>query len=396
MEEGMTTEVIGTGEYIRSVQHLESLPPGSRVAPHRERSRWYERQPDGMFLDYQGYAHTMADFSTDGRFIVLSVPKNPTVVLASLRQWQWRWLDNAWASSEEAGVYANVVEQGMESVSLSWDDFPVGAGMTFRSRQALERVPTESLVYRGDPSVIDAVGTFGMFVKNAHGGMTHVLGRATASTATPLTVESVPDGTVASWATEPGTVEEQDEISEFKARVWRVGWKIKHRQGWCSSYETYMRRVGLDDSVLRQTKYHGIGVGDHVSVADAALLRPNSVLRWQSASHPERWGWVIRDDDANNLARTRYLFGTGARRAYTSTMQVLSLGDDATDLSVPIREEEVRQVPVGSTVQIASEQYTVCGDHRLTYYNEGASVPPRGNWWAQDFGQDITLVRLPS
>jgi hypothetical protein len=133
-----------------------------------------------------------------------------------------------------------------------------------------------------------------------------------------------------------------------------------------------------------------------VSVADAALLRPNSVLRWQSASHPERWGWVIRDNDANNLARTRYLFGTGARRAYTSTMQVLSLGDDATDLSVPIREEEVRQVPVGSTVQIASEQYTVCGDHRLTYYNEGASVPPRGNWWAQDFGQDITLVRLPS
>lgn len=390
------TQLLEPGARINTREEIESLPVGTRIAVGGAPKRWYERRPDGMWVDWQGFEHGDHEFTLGGTNRVVSIPEGAKRVLPSLRQWQWKWLDNCYTSAEQASVNYRTVETGMARAGLSWDDFPPGAGMTFWSRAALERVPTGSLLYRGKPANIHQ---FGMFTK-AGGDLVHVLGNANGALGVALTVASVPDGTVADWAVAPGTPEEQDQIAEFKARVWRVGWKIKTQHGWCSSYESYMAKIGLDETALRNAKYLGIGVGDMVTPEQAASLRPRACLRWRSSQDQARWAWFIRDDTMSNAARTRYLFGTEAsHRNYHSSMEVLSLADaGADDLDAPISRDEAEHLPPGSVLTIGAERYLMCHDHRVvTDHASYHDAPPeRGQWFPRDFGANLILTSVPA
>jgi len=393
------------GEPIMTWEQVEALPTGARIHVRNSPQRFYIKQDDGTWQDWRGITCLSQDFSYDGYNVLASMPVGGKATYPTLRQWQWKWLDNAWMSAEQAGVQARTVETGMERLGLTWDMFPVGEGLVLRSRHALNRVPDGSLFFVGDLAAANGNGNgYGLFVKPRGGEPVHLLGAQQGFVGLPLHVGQVPDGQVADWFVEQNhDVATTEAVNEFKARAWRVGWKIKQQHGWCASYETYMRQVGLDADATRLARSGGLAVGDRCNPEQAATLAVGTVLRWVSSNHPERWQWFIRDDTVVNAGRTRLLFGTATEhRSYRTSMEVLAFGSgDPADLDCPISRNEAAHLPPGSVVTINGTSLIMCQDSRFAnddprYHTPlgGLAVPTRGQWLASDFGADAMLVSV--
>lgn len=383
------------GQPITSPEDLLGLPIGTLIGPNKQ-ARWkkidrvtWESVPDGSPAHYSG-------FSGGGYNKVLWLPEG-SVALMSLAQWKWRWLDNAYYSAEQAGVGYNTIAAGAEAAGIDEvEDFPAGAGIVIRSRWGRDRLPAGSVVQVGEPT---STRTYGVLRKRTGDDYELILGRNTAIHGAKVVVLSVPDGTIAAWYTEPGTEEEQADISRWKARAWRVGWKVKIANSWCNTYESYMAQAGFTADVLREAKYEGLGIGDRVPPEQAAALPERSVLRWRHSQDSNQFAWFERVNGVVNRAMTHRLFGSdGVNRHYASSMEVLWIADEERrDWTIPISEEEVACLPPGARVQIGGAPYMIARDRRIAQDTRTSGlIPEVGTWDAVQFhgGGEWNLVGI--
>lgn len=386
-----TTEVF-VGQPITSAEDLVGLPIGTLIGPNKQ-ARWkkidrvtWESIPDGSPAHYSG-------FSGGGYNRVLSLPEG-SVTLMSLAQWKWRWLDNAYYSAEQAGVGYNTIQAGAEAADIDeTEDFPSGAGMVIRSRWGRDRLPAGSVVQVGEPS---HTRTYGVLRKRVGDDYEMILGRNTAIHGAKITVLSVPDGTIAVWYTQPGTEEEQSEISRWKAKAWRVGWKVKIANSWCNTYESYMSQAGFTADVLREAKYEGLAIGDRVPPEQAAALPERSVLRWRHSHDENQFAWFERVNGVVNRSMTHRLFGSdGVNRHYATSMEILWIADeDRQQWSIPINHQEIACLPPGARVEIGGTRYMVARDHRITHDSTSGVIPEVGTWSAGQYSGEWTLVAI--
>jgi hypothetical protein len=265
--------------------------------------------------------------------------------------------------------------------------------VTVGSNWERERLPIGTVISVGDP---ETLSRFGVLAKRP-GGWTRVLGNYENLYGMKTLVLSVPDGTVADWVNEPGTEEEQEAITQFKARVWRIGWRAKLSHRWCSSYEQYMEQIGLTVDVLKQAKHAGMSIGDRVPPDQAALLPVGSVLRWQRHDYPDQFAWFIRDDSVDNMARTRRLFGSeGVGRHYASAMEVLHVHTHDDSWSIPVSAIEFERVPVGARFESDGGRFVVAQNRNIAADdNRDPVIPPAGPWSFHQFANgSLRLVGI--
>jgi len=383
---------VAVGTRLDSVADFDRLPIGTMIGPPGT-SEVYTKTPDHRWMGQDGDVLGPQDF-TMGYNVVQSLPKNPPT-WESLAQWQFRYRDNALTAAEQAGVSTRTVLDAMRELGIDDTYFPLGRGVRVANAHDKDRLPVGSLVARGEP---EDVSTFGLFVK-AQRGWQHILGDYNSNDG-PVEVVS---GDPVEWATAPGSEAEQAAIADFKARAWRVGWKVKVANRWCESYETYMGRVGLTDEVLQHATFAGITTNEHIAQAMASRLPEGSLLRWHHRTEPGTFTWYIRDDHTTNVSRTRALFGHrpdgGVLRNSARTMQVMWIANDDED-GMRLRIDNLADiwpyVPVGTRLWTGATEVVVARNHRLNYYVEGAGEQETGPWDISQLVANLTVGRFPS
>lgn len=387
------------GSVLENYADYDRVPVGTIITP-RGGGQEFEKHVDGWRARNNPHAvYGINDFSM-GYNTIASIPKGK-VTWESLAQWQFRYRDNCYASAESAGVSTETVAMAMEELGIGDDQFPLGRGVTFSSEHDKYRLPVGAQVTVGIP---DRVEAFGLFVKG-RAGWNHLLGEITSLASQRVTVVT---GEEPGWYTTPGTEGEQTALANFKAKAWRTGWKVKVNHRWCESYENYMGRIGLTESVLREVEHGGITVGERVGPQGAACLPAGSILRWHHRSVPDTFTWYIRDDYASNEARTRVLFGHRADGAVLRnsgpSMEVMWIAD-ADDVHMSIEVDSLDDIweylPVGTRLRVNGgiDEFVVCHDHRVTGYNAAArrgDIPATGPWTLEQVGSDVRISGFPS
>lgn len=372
---------LAVGDGIQTYEQFLQLPVGTKIGPRAD-SAWVKIDHSSWLNPRDDTACHYTQLSVRGTNKVQALPT--TARLMTLKQWQWRWLDHVWWSAEQAGVGHSVITTAQEQMDLPDSMFPIGPGVKMKSYHSQARIPVGALVYQGNPDDL----TLGLF-RQTNGNWVHVLGDNTYFRGhQALTMASVPDGTDDDWATANGTPEDQELISQFKARAWRTGWKAKVAHRWCETYESYMAQIGLTADVMRETSHNGLSVGDRVDPATAAALPERSVLRWRKSDGSD-WAWFVRDNDNPNRAGTQRLFGSlsneASHRNYATSMEVLWIHEDeAEQWAIPATVEEVAALPPGSRIDIGGTIYRIAWDRRVTYDN--TTIAAVGTWDATQFG----------
>ena len=376
----MTDNALRVGDRLHTAAEYDRLPVGTVVGPTHSSNDSYTKQSDGLYLSKRyGTAVSVSDFEMDGYNSIKELGSGQPA-LDSLIQWQWRFRDNAYQSAEQAGVHRETVDKAMADLHLTDDMFPLGAGVKLASDRNKDLLPIGSVVVQGEP---ERLADFGVFTRTPQ-GWTPVLGQRASHAGYPVTVIS---GEPAVWATTPGTEAEQSLVKQFKAKAWKIGYQVKVQHRWCESYESYMARVGLDESVLREVSFNGVTVGDKVNAGQAAGLPEGTVLRWVSRTGSDNFTWYIRDDASRVVAKTRPLFGHrsdgSALRSSASSMEVLWI-PDGSQMHLVLRYEDMEQVdgrlPAGTKIDAEDgTRFVVCGDHQVAVAG-GRVVPQQGSW----------------
>lgn len=380
------------GTVLRSPGDFDRLPIGTVITPNNNVNQEYVKRVDGWYYDDRHYP--VSDFSM-GYNTVKSIPRGKSVTWESLAQWQYRFRDNAFVAAESAGVSPSTVVEAMNELGIGDDYFPLGRGVMIGSQHDKERLPVGAQIAVGQPQTITA---FGLFVKSRNGWV-HLLGDVNRPDGHRTLVVSGPE---AAWAVTPGTEAEQQELANFKARAWRVGWRVKLAHRWCESYEQYMGRIGLTEDALQGTTHGGIAVGERVGTALANVLPAGSVLRWQHNTDPQTWTWYIRDDDATNRSRTRALFGhrrDGAPlRNSGASMEVMWIASDEDAMSVRVDNLEAiwESIPPGTLLDVSGTAYVVASDHLVNGVSASGVVPATGTWRLDQLGDNVRITRFGS
>lgn len=376
------------GQAIFATEELDALPIGTEIGPDVG-SIWRKVNATAWQHDASNQTTATSSFSMGGYNKIRTLPSpNNVVVLESLRQEQWRWLDHVYYSAEQSSVGLTVVGDSLSLVGITVDDFPLGAGVKIKSNYHRSRLPEGSVGYLGDPNNLRTYGV----LRKVYGGSDWrlVLGVNSNVWGATMTVVSVPDGTVPEWAIAPGTEAEQDQIAEWKALAWRVGWKAKVHHRWCSSYESYMEQIGMTAEVLRKAKHNGVRIGERISPDIAASLPPGSVLRWRKSADPDTFAWFVRDDQVGNRAGTRKVFGSGEEnRNYASSMEVLWIATDE-GLAIPIEHAEARHLPPGARVVIDGNVYRIARDGQIA--SDSVAIQAVGSWRIDQFRPEALTV----
>ena len=392
----MSDNALRVGDRLHTAAEYDRLPVGTVIGPTHSSNDSYTKQTDGSYLSKRyGTAVSVSDFEMDGYNSIKELGAgNPA--LSSLIQWQWRFRDNAYHSAEQAGVHRETVDQAMADLNLTDAMFPLGAGVKVASTRNKDLLPVGVVVVQGEPEQLSG---FGVFTRTPQ-GWTPVLGQRASHDGYPVTVLN---GEPALWATTPGSEAEQAALKQFKAKAWKVGWKVKLGHRWCESYEGYMARVGLDESVLRDVSHNGVTIGDKVGVNQAAALPEGSILRWVSRVNPVNFTWYVRDDSARVVAKTRALFGRrsdgSALRSSASSMEVMWL-PDGDPLHLLLDRDAMEQVndllPVGTKFDAEDgSKFVVAGDHKVVVAG-GRVIPSAGSWPITAVGGQVIITEFGS
>ncbi len=379
------------GAPLNTARDFDRLPVGAVIGPPRSRDETYEKRPDGWWSNLYGQYTSLADFTMDGHNVVLSLPKG-VKVWESLMQWQFRYRDNAYMSADSAGVSRRTVADALNELGIGDDYFPLGKGVRVGNEYDKGRLPVGTMGQRGEP---EHINDFGLFVKNRDGWL-QILGDCNGHQNHRLLVLT---GDEVEWATKPGTEADQPLLANFKARAWRVGWKVKKRNRWCESYETYMARAGLTEDALTEAVHEGIRVGERVNAEQARTLPVGSILRWSSRVNPETtFSWYVRTDATSNAAGTRAIFGRrrdgGALRNSASVMEVVHIANE--DALMDVRVENINDLqdilPIGTRLRSGGTDLVLCHDRKL---NPG-TAPLREGAWAFEALSDLRITGFPS
>lgn len=382
---------LAVGMPLNTVAEFDLLPVGTTIGP-KDGSTFVKHADGGWYNENGAGPYNIGeDFSLAGYNKVKSLPST-TPFYESLMQWQFRYRDNCFRSADAAGVSRRTVLDAMAELGIGDDYFPLGRGVRLGNEYDKERLPQGTLLQRGEPDNLDS---YGLFVKRPSGWL-HLLGNVRDhANHSALIVNGDP----VEWANRPGTEAEQEALANFKAKAWRVGWKVKLSHRWCESYESYMGRIGLTEDALRGATYAGISTGEWVAPELVSGLPAGSVLRWVSRVNPASFTWYIRDDDMNNAARTRALFGHRADgtapRNSAGRMQVMWIAneDGPMDLAIDNLADIWNHLPAGTLIRTGGSELKIMSDHLINYRDRRTEEP--GQWRLDQF-VDVRITGFPS
>jgi hypothetical protein len=396
------------GDHIYDADQLDELPVGSNICVEGSNNHRFEKQRNGAWRDVNyGANNYEASAFVGGRYVILSLPDGwedaGPAGKQTVQKFMWEFREGALHAATANGVSLGAVQSALEEMGVGDSVFPLGPEVRVKNTVDQGRLPRGSVVFSGSP---ERIGGFGVWVKNRSGRWTHLLGERQGVPTTIMVdrvegVDSPPE-----WWTRSGDDSDDAAIREFKARAWRVGYKLKRSQSWCGTYEQIVNGLGIHASDQNYARVGGVSVGDRVNPELARTLPRGTVLRWTSHDHPEWFAVLGRMRGTGNRAGTRRLYGQHQRpdnlRNYWSTMEVVYLPSDTTpELEFPMVDfaREVPLLPPGSVFHTdGSADYNVCEDHTIT----DAAMPngrpnAHGRWTVANFGTGPrgVVTRIP-
>lgn len=392
----MTEVYVQVGARVPDLGLMETMPIGTVI---ENGSRQYTRNEEGYWV-LNGTRYLSTQFRPPTMTVVSypegTVIKEPPV--ETIERYKWRFRDYALNAANNHGVS---YEASRETLNELGTDLPIGRGVRTQDQSQWRRLPEGSLVFTGQPHL---PATFAVYEKISTNTWQPRLGDAPMVNL--VTVYRVGrDGTdQPEWLTRVCTdaASEIEAINEFKAQVWRLGWRLKKVQGWCSTYEAVLREFGITQAASRVASSQGVRVGERVAPEVAATLPMGSVLRWVSSTDQANWGLYVRCA-ASNVAGTMKIGGHGncSARNYHSSMEVISIATaqfpqwiwdyhTATahvffDALVPGVQFSNHGDPEGSP------QYVKALDGRIET-RVGDTIPDTGRWRIDDFGDTPSII----
>jgi len=368
------------GDRLHSFPEFHALPPGTTIGTRAGDRAPFTKGENGLWVSVNTYDRNGIspenNFSL-GYMRVLTYPDNYTpepAVPPTLTQFKWQFRDYMFAAQEMHGVSFDAVNRAMRELEVTDDLFPLGVEMFIESSTERERLPEGTIIVSGNPQDVSRSGAFirepsrwralglGLLREPRRGYSAYV--EAMPGSSAP------PD-----WWTEIGSSADEDAVLAFKQRAYQVSMKVKSNQQWCSTLESCISRVGLTPEIMHIRNVGDVRVGDQVNPETARTLPVGTVLRWQSQDHQAtRVQWFVRDDSAQNLARTRRVCGYRedglALVHYARRMEVMAFPPPEggwMHLSVDL----VRALPsiAPGTVlayRVEEPQYMVARDHRIS------------------------------
>jgi hypothetical protein len=294
----------------------------------------------------------------------------------TLRQFEWKFYMNAWSGTYEAGIGAGPTQEGLRRLGLD-REWELGPGVIIRvPATPCLTLPTGTLIADTRRSNPKDIG-FTLFKQRGRSWQ-HTLG--VNSLGHDAVIMEYPGRTdPPEWWVENGTPDSAKEIAEFKAEAWRVCADIKAQQGWCTTFEAMMARVGVSAKCLDKVP-GAVRPGDTVSHRTVTALPHHSLLAYRSDQWPDHWAIYVRDDSCSNLTRTRRIAGhrnPGAPPLGNYQSSMVLIGEpyrgDATRWNVPSDRSAivVGLLPIGTAFTFSGVRYVVAQD--------GQIAPPPGS-----------------
>lgn len=373
------------------LDELDSFPPGTTCL---NSGRRYTRLDDGRWQWNTNY-YTTPQFRPE-TMIVETYPAGVEVVPRppeTLEQYKWRFRDYALVSARNHSVSYEASRDVLDSLGTN---LPLGRGVKVGDEGTWQSLPEGSMVFSGSP---ENPNLFSVMVKEDRRWVTKI-GPGTIDNR--VTVYRIGDNNSVEppeWLTSVSTdaQAEAEKIAQFKAEVWRLGWKLKKAQGWCSTYEHILQSFGITRNAI-QVGVNGIRIGQRVAPEVAASLPLGSVLKWTSRDDDSVWGLYVRASSASNVAGTVKIAGTEGcgDRNYRSSMMVLSIPVEERTWRLDGTTAEIAAImdalPPGitfSNVDEGSPEYKKCRDGR---YNGRRDDDLNGRWSLIDFGNPPTIT----
>jgi hypothetical protein len=389
-------EVFSVGRRIRSAHDLDVLPVEAVVSDGNY--RWVKESNDAWVQEGYGVRWTPYDFALNGHVKIVSFPDGAEsfgVPQPTVEQVKWQFRVGALAAAATHGVGIATVEDTLRVMGCGIDDVAptLGRGVKVpinpdRESRNASLLPDGSVVFQGTPH---NPASLSVYMRKA-GRWVLILGERDHPEGEAV-IESVNGNREPpEWLSREGTNEDLEKIGEFKARAWRVGWKLKQSQGWCSTYESIVHRLGVTQADTQRSQYRGLGIGDRITAAEAMRLPIRSLLWWQHSDAPERWALFIRDDGSANAAGTLRVAGSGeSHENYRRYMTVASIANEDGNTLWPVPEnppgvwEALPPGTVFSYRQGGEAEYIKCRDGR-TIAAANTVIPERGNYLLHQFG----------
>lgn len=323
--------------------------PGS-VAWAREEGGWRSsnntfRTPDRMRRDLSYLIVSLPEPTTppDPVDTTIETPLPETAEYIStaetLEQYKQRFRTQMFGAQQNSGVNRGPVTAAMRKLGVAEMDVTPGLPVVMSDHDTIERLPDGTAVAYKTPD--DA--QYSVLVKQ-NGGLVSALGVNHPDSFDVLKVIQVPgvDGPP-EWVTASSSESELDAIRQFMRQAWEVGIEAKRSNSWCGEYERAMERVGINENVLCDPN-------SGLTAEEVAALPEGTVLRFWGFPATENSVLYVRDDAADNPARTRRIGGTLPGSWAARGMSVVC------EVSQPFRVSvastaEMDDMPVGTVLQ---------------------------------------------
>jgi hypothetical protein len=387
------------GDRINEPRQMDELPVGSVIHERANPAHFFTKERDERWRRATDRAtFSPQQFGMGGQMVVQSIPDgwvSRPRPQETVEAHMWKFRENALYSAYNHSVNYEASDAAIAEMGAGFDQFTLGHGVEVRSPVTLERtLPDGTIVYTGNP--VEPNARFGVFIKE-RGRWKPVMGEA-GSIGDRAVIHTYGGSTEKpEWLSREGTEADAEAIVQFRAKAWRVGWRLKQAQGWCSTYEAVMRDLGLTSAATRAVTHQGVRVGDTVRTDGAHALPNGSILRWQSRDDDTQWALFVRTMQSDNQAGTLRVGGVGgaSERNYRSSMRVVYIPVPDEPIAWPVEnalsvweglmpgtmfgidETITRYIKAGDgrVAQIASEQ------HART-----EPLNPTGRWNLRDFG----------
>lgn len=421
------------GDTITSVMDLAALPIGTVIGPQSDSGgERYRKSDPTHFTRVREYGTNrpldFTNFDLNGYNAVISYPEGYVPaerVPESVQEYKWRFREYMLNARDRHGVSNSAVLTGLRLLGCDDAVMPLGAGLPIFAHRDVNRLVPGSLVYTGDPNVVDS---FQVWQKTDTGsGWLLLLGDNPRAERSPdpanqgiVTIAAGSDGNPVTYDPPAWLASVTDEdIDTFKAKAWMVGMKTKAQEQWCPTAEAVLAGMGVTIDSLRAHKVNGFGRGDTVTPTQAFHLPVGTVFSYTTDRKKVLYQRV---EDAPVRYGTRRVMAwriDGSEDPDTGRANYASDGMVIEALPWPDREESQaslasytdaelwRQVawdalPVGSVVCYDQNNfYTKARDGRLLscsadWADTRREVPERGSYQRNDFNlpQESTARRM--
>lgn len=382
---------------------LDFLPPGTRIATQMDNRHHYQRDTDGRWFAVNNPSQRYTSDNFGSGYMITALPEGVTSVPFTATDYRWKFRNVTLGAAHTHGVSVSAVIASLEEMGASLGSLPIKPMVPIRNDEDIRRLPEGTLVEVGRPEFWDNYGLFRIGGGAAH----HVLGMRTRIGPAGVLVAEVPESYVP-----PECDESEAAIDAFKVRAYTVGLKLKHAQGWCSTYESIVLPLGISRDLIRPLLENSDWLGQKVTPGSAAELPVGTILSWDRPGDTHTaCSWFVRVADSTNRAGTRRLFWhaddnvTGREGHYSNSMVVRWVpppdGQADVGLLAEVQGLDIRShwqyLPPGTVISWNSSQfYVMAMDHRASLIerwdlDSPPRVPRNGDYRADAF-HDYSLM----